>query len=159
MVDREKLKELGKKLGKNKYVLAVLALGLILILWPSGKESDVQDTAQTQDQGPAFSVENEEARLEAVLSRISGAGKVMVRLSLAGTVEKELAEDENGALVISGKNGEEAVELRYLYPEYQGAVVVCSGADIASVRLAVIEAVSNYTGLKTNRITVMKMSN
>jgi len=40
---------------------------------------------------------------------------------------------------------------------YRGAVVVCQGGDNASVRLAVVEAVSNATGLTSDRITVLKM--
>lgn len=39
----------------------------------------------------------------------------------------------------------------------RGAVVVCAGAESARVRLAVINAVSAYTGLGSDKITVMKM--
>ena len=38
-----------------------------------------------------------------------------------------------------------------------GAVVVCSGADDARVRLTVTNAVAGYTGLGSDKITVMKM--
>jgi len=38
-----------------------------------------------------------------------------------------------------------------------GAVVVCQGADLAQVRLAVTNAVSSYTGLGCDKITVLKM--
>ena len=43
------------------------------------------------------------------------------------------------------------------YPVYQGAVVVCAGADSAQVRLAIVEAVSSLTGLGSDKITVVKM--
>ena len=39
-----------------------------------------------------------------------------------------------------------------------GAAVVCQGADIASVRLAVTEAMRCYTGLGTDRIVIFKMN-
>ena len=44
-----------------------------------------------------------------------------------------------------------------VYPEYQGALVLCEGADRAGVRLAVIEAVSSLTGLGSNKIAVVKL--
>ncbi|MBQ7737138.1 MAG: hypothetical protein IJT62_04820 [Oscillospiraceae bacterium] len=40
---------------------------------------------------------------------------------------------------------------------YEGAVVICSGADDASVRLRVVEAVSAFTQLGSNKIIVEKM--
>jgi hypothetical protein len=39
----------------------------------------------------------------------------------------------------------------------RGAVVVCQGADNASVRLAVAQAVRCYTGLGTDRVQIFKM--
>ncbi len=39
----------------------------------------------------------------------------------------------------------------------EGVVVVCAGGDSASVRLDVTRAVSVYTGLGADRITVLKM--
>lgn len=38
-----------------------------------------------------------------------------------------------------------------------GAVVVCDGAELATVRLDVTNAVMAYTGLGSDRISVMKM--
>ena len=38
-----------------------------------------------------------------------------------------------------------------------GAVVVCQGADDAQIRLNVTNAVAAYTGLGSDKITVMKM--
>lgn len=38
-----------------------------------------------------------------------------------------------------------------------GAAIVCEGADDAKVRLAIVEAVKAYTGLGSDKITVLKM--
>jgi hypothetical protein len=38
-----------------------------------------------------------------------------------------------------------------------GAVIVCQGADKPVVRLAIVEAVADATGLSTDTITVLKM--
>lgn len=42
-------------------------------------------------------------------------------------------------------------------PTYQGAIVVCQGADDPGVKLALVQAVASVTGLGTDQITVVKM--
>ena len=39
-----------------------------------------------------------------------------------------------------------------------GVVVVCSGADRASVRLDVIRSVRSYTGFSSDKVTILKMN-
>ena len=72
---------------------------------------------------------NEEKRLCAVLSKIDGVGNVYALLS----------EEPN-------RRG-----------EYTGAVVVCSGAGSPDTRLRVIQAVSAFSGLGSNRIIVEEL--
>ena len=55
-----------------------------------------------------------------------------------------------------GSEKEPAVQ-SVVYPQYQGALVICDGAERASVRLAVTQAVSSLTGLGSNKIAVVKM--
>ncbi len=50
-----------------------------------------------------------------------------------------------------------AGRVRVLYSE-EGAAIVCDGADSAQVRLAIVQAVSAYTGLGSDRITVLAMA-
>jgi len=151
-------------LAKNRYVVMVLLLGVVLLLLPGdshgteGTSPEIPETA-AELSAPDFSLEREEARLETILREIRGAGEVRVLLSLRSTASRELAENgENGALVVDiGSGEEEAVSLRYDYPEYQGAVVVCTGADSAGVRLDVLSAVAAFTGLRADRIQVIRM--
>ena len=62
-------------LGKYKYLLLVLLLGLILLLWPTGGGGGA-----APDEGRTEA----EARLEAVLGEVSGAGRVSVLYSDEG---------------------------------------------------------------------------
>ena len=48
------------------------------------------------------------------------------------------------------------MELKTVSPQYLGAVVVCDGADSPQVQLAVTQAVAQFTGLSTDRISVLK---
>ncbi len=88
---------------------------------------------------------------------MAGAGKTRVVLALRSSARRELAEEDGEAVIVSQGSGKQAaVELRYLYPEYRGALVVCQGAADPQVRLAVTEAVRALTGLGTDRITVLR---
>ena len=154
---KDKLKEKIKLLDifKNKYVLIVLAAGLVLILWPSGKKSETTQISELS--APAFSISDEEERLEDQLSKIRGAGRVSVLLSVSGSASRELADSEDGTLVVSENGKERVVELYYVNPEYMGAIIVCDGANSADVRLAITKAVSDFTGLGTDKIAVINM--
>jgi stage III sporulation protein AG len=157
----QKLDKVRAWLGRNPYVLLVLLIGLALLALPGGQRT-ARSAAAPESAGeipaPAFSVENEQERLRAVLESISGVGKAKVLLSVQSTAARNLAVSAGETVVISAGSGrQETVELSYDYPEYLGAVVVCQGAGSAGVRLAVCDAVAAFTGLGTHSIQVLKM--
>ena len=138
---------------KYRYVLLVALAGLALMLFPAGAE-------EAKPVPIVAAEESLESRLESILSRIDGAGEVKVLLTEEqGEEVFYQTEGEDGKTVlISGADRSESGLVRTTQPpSYRGAVVVCRGADSAAVRLAVVEAVANATGLGTDRITVLKM--
>ena len=138
---------------KYRYVLLVALAGLALMLLPGGEEAE--------EPSPTLAAEESlESRLEAILSRIDGAGEVKVLLTeeQGGEVFYQTEGEDGRTVLISGADRSESGLVRTTQPpSYRGAVVVCRGADSAAVRLAVVEAVANATGLGTDRITVLKM--
>ena len=48
-------------------------------------------------------------------------------------------------------------EARVIISE-SGVVVVCGGADKASVRLDVLRSVASYTGFSSDKVTILKMN-
>lgn len=169
-------KKLWEKIIKNKYVVAVVVLGIILIAFPFGKskDGDVEQTGQTNVVDNVFSLEEQEEKVAAALSKIDGAGEVQVVLTLNTSTEQVVAQNEETAvksdeessesssgietvIVSDGGSGEGPVTLKYIYPEYRGALVVAGGAGNPSVKLQITEAVSALTGLGTDKITVTKM--
>ena len=148
------MERLRSILMKYRYVLLVALAGLALMLFPTGAE----------DAEPAPTVAEEvslESRLESILSRIDGAGEVKVLLTedRGGEVFYQTEGEDGKTVLISGADRSESGLVRTTQPpSYRGAVVVCRGADSAAVRLAVVEAVANATGLGTDRITVLKMN-
>ena len=156
-----------KLLEKYKYVLIVLAAGLVLLLWPTGEgEKPAEDAAPGAQE--EFDLATLEEKLSQTLSQVEGAGKVTVTLTVKnGTERVPLTErststgeresrTEEKVVVISTGSGQEAVVRLERCPVFQGAVVVSQGGDQAQVRLLLSQAVSALTGLGTDKITVCK---
>ena len=162
-LNREALERLWKK---YRLVLLIVLAGLLLMLLPSGSDKQTEEVQQERE---TFSLEETERRMEEILSRIEGTGRLQLMLTLKSGSRLYLAEytddSTNGDEVQSqretvtlhrGSGYEDVVITRQVYPVYQGALVVCQGADKAAVRLAVTEAVASLTGLSSDKITVVK---
>ena len=125
------MERLTKTLSRNKYVLLVLALGLLLLLLPRSSDKGASPAPAVSAapragagdplEASGIPLDTESERLEALLEAIRGVGSAKVLLSK------------------------------------EGAAVVCAGAESAAVRLAVTEAVAAYTGLGSDRIAVFQM--
>ena len=157
----ERVEQWAKKAGKYKYAFLVLLVGLVLLLLPTGSRRETAaetPAAVVTETGEGFSVEREEQRLAEVLSSIRGAGDCRVLLAVSATEETELARDGEETVILSGSSGKEsAVTVRSVYPAYEGAVVVCTGAGDPAVKYDVLSAVMAYTGLDSSEITVCAM--
>ena len=158
-----KVKEL---FGKYKYVLLILAVGIILMSLPEGQRKPVQQEI------PAVQPEsaNRTEGLEDILGQIAGVGKVRVLLTEAAGAETVYQTDEDRStasdsdrlrvetVIVSNASREEQGLIRSITPPvYLGAIIVCQGGDSPTVRLSIVEAVSNVTGISSDRITVLKM--
>lgn len=166
-MDRLAIPQKAKELfHKYKYVLLVLAIGLLLMALP---EQPQEPKAESEPE-PSAAEEGMESRLVKILGQIDGVGKVQVLLSESSGEEVFYQTDQDSTatdttntvrmetVILSGGNREEAGLIRKVNPpSYLGAVVVCQGGNLPSVQLAVVEAVSNATGISADRITVLKM--
>ena len=154
-------KNTGKSFGKYKYAVLILAVGIFLMTFPQmNREPEVLPEPVT------IREKTLEERLGAVLGRIEGVGQVQVLLTEAYGTESVFqtdggsgSEERRETVIITDENRRELGLVRQIIsPVYQGAIVVCEGGGNAGVRLAVIEAVGNVTGIPSNRITVLKMN-
>ena len=144
---------------KYQYVLFVVLLGVFLMMIPQ-KAKESQPTAQTeQTKEPDL-----QKKLSTILSQISGVGKVEILLTEAigsDTIyqmdTRQNLGDADTVIVMDRNREETGLVKQILPPVYRGAVVVCQGADSASVRLSVVDAVKSVTGLSSDCITVLKM--
>lgn len=167
----EELKNLRSRLGKLKYPALILALGIMLLLLPGGKTETPEPKQETEAKD---SLALEVSRIEAILGQVKGAGEVRLLLSweegerteYARDTETQSQTDEKGSslresgktvLYTAGSGTQGALVTGTSAPTYRGAVIVCQGAEDASVRLALTQAVASLTGLGTNQIVIMKM--
>lgn len=154
-------------LKKYRYVILVVAVGLVLMSLPDRKTTTQQPeaTAPTQEE-----TEDPARELEQILSAIEGAGKVRVMLTVAKGAEtlyqsnvdsdtgEQTSSNRQDTVLITGADRAEQGLIRQVNPpQYQGAIIICQGADKASVRLSIVEAVSCVTGLRSDCISVLKM--
>lgn len=152
-------------LKEYRYVLLVLFLGIVLMLLPQSKAAEEGDKETPVPETVAE--ESFQEQLEQLLSMVQGAGKVRVLLTEAagerviyqtdGEENSQNTKRTDTVILSDSGRAESGLVQQILPPTYQGAVILCQGADSAAVRLALIEAVSNATGLTSDRISVLKM--
>lgn len=159
--------KVGNFLNKYKYSALVFLIGLVLMILPFKNKSQ---TDSIQEVVPEITKTLETEKLENLLRTIHGAGNVKVMLSIASGEETIYQKDtdisdsgDNSStrnetvMIIDSERAENGLVRQVNPPIYLGAIVVCEGADNATVRLSITQAVSKITGLSTDRICVLKM--
>ena len=152
------LDRLSEKLRENKIPILLLCIGLLLVLTGGhGKDAHSGEAEDCLKLSSDQLIESEN-RLAALLQKIDGVGEVHVLLSYETSSETEYVSDNGETVLLSAGSGTESALEKYTrYPRYQGAVIVCRGADRSSVKLGVIEATSRFTGLRSDQITVLQL--
>lgn len=162
---KEKIPQL---LQKYKYAALILLLGILLMALPD--LSKANEPAPTEPAAPEQQTVSLSDELESILGQIDGAGRVSVMLTLASgeetlyqtdsddTASSDSSSGQSKTVIITDAQRAQTGLVRQVNPaRYQGAVIVCEGADSPTVRLAVVEAVSKATGLGADSISVLKM--
>ena len=170
---KETLQKITEALRGHKYVLLVLLVGLVLLLLPTG-ENSVEPLPAPEPESLRSEAEELEEKLSAILSLVDGAGEVRVMLTQMTGGEQVFATDkqssgaqtdtedsfemsEDTVIISTGSGTNATVPVKYIYPEFRGAIVVAEGADSANLRLTLTEAVAAVTGLPTSSIQIIKM--
>ena len=157
-------------LRKYRIPLLVFLLGVVLALVPGRTKKAEAQQLTTETADTVFDLSAVQKQMEALLSAIDGAGRVRLMLTLSSgervvyqtdsrtvTASGSTTQETETVFRQSGGSEKEPAVQSVVYPQYQGALVICDGAGRASVRRAVIQAVSSLTGLGSNKIAVVKM--
>ncbi len=196
---RDKLKKenlqklnLSKKTTANLIIVFCLGLALILIadfysdmradrIAEEGiNNEDTQIEAGTADNAAPNYVRNLENDLSSILSKIHGAGRVSVMITLNGGSEIIPAKDESisdkvtnekdtsgGTRVINEKTTDDQVVfaaaqggnskpliIKEINPEIKGVIVVAEGAKDSKIKLKISRAVQTVLDIPAHRVTV-----
>ena len=139
------------------------------------KEVSVNEVVNTEEQSL-------EQRLEDILSKIDGVGKVSVLITYMQTSEvvamynenlkessteeadtgggtRKITEVDNSKEIIyKDENGDKVpVTQKIVLPKIEGAIVTAEGARNASIKANIIQAVEAATGLASHKIQVFAM--
>ena len=148
-----------------RYLFLVIIAGILLLRIPTS--APVEKSSPQQEISTISSLEESLSR---ILSQMEGAGRVEVLLTEAMGEELLFQEDQTqtsgehsrdsrtDTVLISGSDRTESGLIRQRNPPvYRGALILCQGADRPGIRLAIVEAVADLTGLTTDKITVLTM--
>ena len=157
---------ISERLSKYKYVGIILVIGLILMMIP-GKDNSTANEAQ---QVPSVREDTLAEQLEKTLCCVAGAGQVKVMLAVAqgertiyqtdstySQSEQHTDTRTETILITDGQRNETGLVHQKNPPTYQGAIVLAQGADDPVVKLTLVEAVADVTGLGADKISVLKM--
>lgn len=164
-----KINKISDTLKKYRYALIILLIGLILMAVPSmGSREDTLSKKNVET--TKSSVEMLENKLSALLSKVQGAGDVEVVLTIAAGEEviyqtnddnsesdTSTSKNINTVTITDAERNQTGLIKQVKSEVYQGAIIVCRGADDPTVRLAIVDAVSRITGLGSNCISILKM--
>ena len=137
----------------------IILLGVLLLLIP-GKDTEKQKESGIID--ASDNILSVEEALSEILSAVKGAGTVKVMLSVEAGEETIYQSDgtssQNDTVIISDSQRNQVGLVRQINPPvYLGAIIVCQGADDPAVRLSLTDAVAKVTGLRSDKITILKM--
>ncbi len=156
------------QIKKYKYAVLILLIGLALMALPINKSENKTNTHTNTL--PITKEQTLEEKLSGALCEIAGAGNVRVILSVASGEEVVYQTNSNHShndntddmktdtVLITDANRNQSGLITKTNPaSYQGALIICQGADDPAVHLMIVDAVSKLTGLGANRISVIKM--
>ncbi len=169
-------------------ILAIIVIVMINYIWNgSGDKESVQknDVNVKQVSTTESDEKNDlEAKLENILSKIDGVGRVNVMITyfetnttipiydennkISNTTETDdsggkrtIAEEDNQKQVIYRENSDgtkEPVTQKVTMPKPEGAIITADGGDIPEINAKIVEAVEACTGIAAHKIQVYKMA-
>lgn len=183
---RKKKKLFGIEMRLDQWGLVFLAgVALLFLSFPVEKKPE-NTVAEQKTAGETVTeksyYEELEERLQNMLRQAQGVGEAEVMITLKSTEEKQVEKDtskredtvseedsqggsrssytyeEEGVVVFTeDENGNQVpYVVKELLPEIEGVLVLCEGADKASVQTEVYEAVEALLGVPAHKIKVLK---
>lgn len=186
-------KELGASLEKlkkkdNLFILILVGILLMVISIPVGKKDTEMEEVTIENNSieqETDSIEQLEWRLEKILGKVDGVGKVSVMITLKSSGEKVVEKDQESSgnsseetdsqggtrkatdnskkeetVFYSSESGSsEPYVIKEMEPEIEGVLVIAEGGDNPSVAKNISEAILALFSIDAHKIKVMKSVN
>lgn len=149
-------KSILKKVRPEYLLVLLLAAACVYTLYSS--------FAKTKEEKTTYSyTESLEEKLSKALSKVEGAAKVTVVITVSGGAETVIAEDktvttENGITIEKTSPvlvGGKPVVLRENNPVITGVLVVAKGADRFDVKMALLDATTTVLGVTADKVQIL----
>lgn len=176
-----------KKIENLVFFLIILVITIVAInfIWKDDNKDDTNTNDNSKklatiSQEQTYQEDSLETKLENILSNISGVGNVNVLLTYNETEElipvynesdkrstTNEVDSEGGTRVVkevdSSKEvvyqNDEIITQKKISPKIEGAIITATGANNATVKTNIIQAVEAATGLATHKIQVFEKQN
>ncbi len=170
---KQRLTNLYEKIKKVKHIEIYIAVGLALIvalIYFSfvGNKSKKSSVTKNDNSLTTFSNSSEyigylENKLENVITRVNGAGKVDVVVTLEKGFEYVYVTDEETRTTSNGTtittctvvtiNGQPVIQ-EEIYPVISGIVVIASGADDVNVKMNILSIIQTMIDIDNSKINI-----
>ena len=149
----------------------------------ASKKLALETNEISQDNESSSINDNIETKLENILSKIEGVGEVKVFINYSESSEVVAMYNENSKIsnteesdtsggtrkiqetdiqkdiVYKEENGEKTpITQKIIQPKVEGAIITAKGANNATIKTNIIQAVEAVTGLATHKIQVFEMN-
>ena len=186
----------GRKLEKLVVFAIILIITIIVInvIWNGDERKSTKDTTKDYSKKLASNTTTEETsevcessdlekKLENILSKIQGVGKVKVFINYSQSSETVAMYNENSKvsqteetdtsggkrviestdsqkdIVFKEENGEKIpITQKIIQPKIEGAIITAQGANDATTKSNIMQAVEAATGIATHKIQVFEMN-
>lgn len=164
-----------KVLASDKKIKILIFVGIfsILLIFMSDfvPDSDKTESKDNNIDSSYYSeyVDDLETRTSEIVSSIYGAGNCKVMITLKNTNEGIYAQNtdesindssnstNNEYVLYNGSDGEEPLLIKEYFPQIQGVVIVCEGADDITVKENIVNSIASLYGISTSKICVSKL--
>ena len=150
-----KLNDFLSKYVNNKSLYIIIIIGIVFMLLPTF-DSGKKDSLKPQK----YDEYSDEARMEEILSKVSGAGTVNVMITYYGTTVYDLEFEEKKSETSSENSavmdGNSPFIRAQSYPKVKGVIIVSEGAKNSSVKKALTDAAAAVLEVSSHKICVLE---
>lgn len=159
------------KTNKKTFICFIAGLLGILLIFASEAFSKTSKKSEISNKEYVSYSNEMEEKLADIISKVEGAGKTKVFLTIEESEEYVYAQDissdrkdntqvndDKKYVIVDGNGGKDGLLIKTVNPKIRGVAIVCEGGDDPVVQQRIYSCVSASLGISTARISISKMS-